>query len=597
MINLQENTLCSMWYNSVRKYKKNTAFMEKVSTEYKSYSYGDYYNNVRDIALGIKRFGLTKGDKVAILSENRPEWAYVDMACLSIGIINVPIYPTLSPDETAEIISHSDCKWVFASSLIQFEKLIKIKEKIPNIEKVVMMDSIGTNHHDYPWIMDLSVLQDKNKEDNNSDDDFMSYMEKVSPDDIASIVYTSGTTGFSKGVMLTHKNFVANCNSTSKAFNVDSSDSVLSILPLSHAFERTAGYYLMMMHGVTIAYAENRDTIVENMGEIKPTIMFGVPRFYEKMYWKTIDAVKASPLLKRMIFNWAIGVGKKTITQKKLSAIKKKKIELAEKLVFSKFKEKLGGSLRFFISGGAPLAKEIIEFFKAMGIDIYEGYGTTETSPIISVNREELNKPGTVGKPVFGVDVKITKDGEIIVSGDNVMSGYYKMPKKTSEVLINGAYHTGDVGIIDNDGYITITGRKKDLIVNSNGKNIAPQKVERYLKGDSYIQDAVVYGDKKSYLVAIIVPNFEKVIQYAKDHKLKTSDINVLINTKEIKDFFNKRVENRCKKLSSFEKVRKFFLIDKEFSADDGEVTATLKIKRKKVFEHYQKDIDKLYNS
>lgn len=592
-----EQTLCGMWLNRVRSHSLQAAFLEKKDGRYQTCSYHDFYESVKAIALGLNVSGLKRGDKVAILSENRKEWAFADMACLCLGIQDVPVYPTLPPGETAEIVHHSDSRWIFVSTFQQFEKLILCRDQIPHVEKVVIFDGIG--HHNEPWLMDLNELMDTGRQEPDSvlEDE----ISQTAPEDVASIIYTSGTSGFPKGVMLSHRNILLNCESIEKAVRLEPSDRILSFLPLSHIFERTVGYYLMIRKAIPIAYAESMEKLVENMGEVQPTVMLSVPRFYEKMYGKMQESVRAGSIVKKGIFNFAIKSGFKNTALKKAgkegSALFKKRLGLADKLVFSKLKARLGGKIRFFVSGGAPLEENISNFFLAAGITILEGYGISEASPVVAANRLELNKIGTVGKPLDGVDVKIAEDGEILVRGGNIMGGYYKMQQLSDETVVDGWLHTGDIGFLDEDGYLTITDRKKDIIVNSGGKNIAPQKIENLLKLDRYIADAIVIGDKQKFLTALIVPDFTNLENYAKSRQIQFKDRQALTSNSEIKKFVLERIKHRSRKLASFETVRNILMLASEFSIESGEVTPSMKLKRKKILKKYGSEISDLYKS
>lgn len=593
-----DHTLCSMWLQRVRQFGDSPAFYEKKGDRFSPISYKKFYEAVRSIALYLLEAGLKRGDHLAILSENRPEWAYVDMACLALGIVDVPVYPTLTPLEVAEILEHSKSRWVVVSSMQQFEKLITVRNRLPLVEKVIMMNPIGSEHGEH-WLMDLAILIEQGSKIPDADEKLQKEICKANPEDMASIIYTSGTTGFPKGVMLTHNNFVSNCGSITKAVHTDLTDRCLSFLPLSHVFERTVGLYHMIWQGIPIAYNRHFDEILPDMAEIKPTLVLAVPRFYEKMYAKIMESIHSGSFVKKIIFKWALHTGYKNAQRQKrgkdVPGLLNKSMGMADALVFGKLKKLLGGSLRFFVSGGAPLAKPIAEFFESAGITILEGYGITECSPVVSVNRLELNKLGTVGKALEGVEIKIADDGEILVKGPNVMKGYNKMEKETSQALKDGWFYTGDIGTLDTDGFLTITDRKKDIIITSGGKNIAPQKIENLLKLDRYINDAIVHGDKRKYLAALIVPNFETLEEVAKSRRISFKNRTELVQNHEIKKFYLSRIHHHCEKLATFEKVKDFYLLDKEFSTDDGEVTPTMKLRRKKIEKRYKNEIDSLY--
>jgi long-chain acyl-CoA synthetase len=427
---------------------------------------------------------------------------------------------------------------------------------------------------------------------------FKENLKLAGEDDLCTIIYTSGTTGEPKGVMLTHRNIISNVHSALDVIPISSEDVFLSFLPLCHIFERMGGYYTGFACSGTIYYAESIELISQNIIEAKPTIITTVPRLFERIYSKIIKNVEKEPVSKQKIFYWALEVGKKYSRLKKENNIPiKLKIEhaLAEKLVFSKLKEKMGGRLRFFVSGGAPLSREMGEFFEAIGILILEGYGLTESSPVIAANRPDDYKFGTVGKVMPGVQVKIAPDGEILVKGPNVMSGYYKNKHETNEVLKNGWLHTGDIGVFDADGFLMITDRKKHLFKTSSGKYIAPAPIENLFLTSKYIDQFVLIGNHRMFLSALIVPDFESIQEYADSHKIIYTDIKDLIDKKEIYNLLDKEIASIQKKLANYERVRKFSILDKPFTIESGEITPSLKIKRKFVEERYAYLIEGMY--
>jgi len=421
---------------------------------------------------------------------------------------------------------------------------------------------------------------------------------RIKPNDIASIIYTSGTTGIPKGVMLTHQNFVSNVKACSAVIEFSVNDTVLSWLPLSHVLERMVTFTLLYK-GCTIAYAESMDTVAENMPEVKPHIMVSVPRLFEKIYSKVMDNVLSSSPLKRKIFFWAVKVGKeygqKKLLNQSIPGGLQFKRNLAHKLVFSKILEKTGGRVRFFVSGGAPLSKDIAEFFYALGLVVLEGYGLTETSPVIAVNTFENLKFGTVGKPIPGVEVKIADDGEILTKGAHVMEGYYKMDAETKETLESGWLRTGDIGHLDEEGFLVITDRKKDILVTAGGKNVAPQPIENVLKTNPYISNAVVIGDRRKFISALLVPEFEKLVEYAKSNNIVYENQSELTRKEEILNFMLAEVDRSTPNLASYEKIRKIALLDRDFEIEKGEITPTLKVKRNIVENKYKDIIDSMY--
>lgn len=567
---LSESNLIEMFRNRVQKYGDRVALRVKKEGCYQDISWREFGDRVDRVAAGLHTLGLVPGDRVAILSENRPEWAYADLGALSIGCITVPIYATNPPAQISYILQDSESKVLFVSTQDQLQKIVPIRVQLSSLKTIVVMDPVQSV---LTGILSLSELMEMGGKD-------VKYQDLTpSVEDLATLIYTSGTTGEPKGVMLTHRNFLSNCQGCAQVIPINDQDVYLSFLPLSHVFERMAGYYLMIHQGATIAYAENLETVPQNMLEVQPTVMCGMPRFFEKLYARVMESVQSTHGLKRKIAEWALRVGQRSMVKGQ----RKVDLFLADFLVFRKLKSKLGGRLRFFVSGSAPLAKEIAEFFYGVGILILEGYGLTETSPVISCNRLDRFRFGTVGLPVPGVEVKIAPDEEILTRGPHVMKGYYKMETATKEVLTDdGWFHTGDMGEIDSDGFLKITDRKKDIIITSGGKNVAPQKIENLLKQSPYILDAMLYGDRKKYLTCLIVPNISKIEGHAEGRD-------------EINQLIRRQIDLQSKELAPYEQIKYFVLLDHPLTQEAGELTPTLKIRRKTVTEKYRDLLEKLY--
>ncbi len=585
-------TIPELLLYAAKEYDKPDAFKFKQGGGYKSVSHADVLSRVHKTALGLMKCKLAKGDRVAILSENRLEWAIADLAILSCGCIDVPIYATLPANQVEYILRDSEARAIFVSTAAQMEKIMEIRPNLPMLENVIVFDARGGGD-----FTTLEELMQKGAEASGQPP-LESMCTTVGPQDWASIIYTSGTTGDPKGVVLTHSNFMSNTKTCASLIEIGPKDTCLSFLPLSHVFERTAGYYTMLYAGVTIAYAESIDTVPENLLEVRPTVMVSVPRLYEKMYARIMETATGGSALKKNIFFWALKTGRRYVTEKLsggVSSMTRRKYGLANKLVFAKLKQKTGGKLRFFVSGGAPLARDIAEFFYAAGLPILEGYGLTETSPVISVNTFEHFKFGTVGKPIPGVEARIADDGEIIVRGPNIMVGYFKRPDLTKEVVIDGWFHTGDIGEIDEEGFLKITDRKKDLIVTAGGKNVAPQPIENALKTSKYISQAVLIGNKRRFIAALIVPNFENLIKFAKAAGIPFTDVASLIKNSKVIEKVADEIERKSIGLASFEKVKKFLLLDKDFSLETDELTPTLKVKRSIIEKKFKEQIDELY--
>ncbi len=558
------STLPRMFLAQAERLGERTVFRVKKGGAYRPVSWRQAWDRVKETALGLMDLGVQPGDRVAILSENRPEWAFADLGILSAGGITVPIYLTLTAEEVEHILRDSGARVLFAADPELMGKVVHLQKELDL--KVILFDApYRVTGPRVWWFGELLGLGATASQEHRRL--LEERIERGKPEEAASIIYTSGTTGAPKGVVLTHDNFLSNCRAVKEVLPIGEEDLMLSFLPLSHVFERMAGYYFVLSVGGTIAYAENLDSVPRNLLETRPTVITGVPRFYEKMHDRILEAVRAAPAFKRALFRWALRAGSKN--------------PFADLLVFSKLRARMGGRIRFCVSGGAPLSKELAEFFYSAGILILEGYGLTETSPVITCNRLDRFRFGTVGLPLPGVEVRIAGDGEILTRGPHVMRGYYKNPAATAEAIdAEGWFHTGDVGALDAEGFLSITDRKKDLIKTSGGKMVAPQNLEAALKADPAITDCVVIGDKRKYLTALVVPNPEKTRGLAPE---------------QAHAFIWQRVEQLNRTLASFEQIKKIALLPEPFSSGGGELTPTLKVKRRVVAERYAAEIEALY--
>lgn len=566
---------------------------------YQFISWREFSERVKAVALALDFLGVGRGERIGILSENRPEWAFADLGILSLGAVTVPIYPTSSVKECHYVLTHAETSLLFVSNNEQFEKVLPwLKEKKPPV--VVTFDRFDRKGGKVHGVMDFEDILERGRRFNlNNSNLYEERTRRVSREDLATLIYTSGTTGPPKGVMLTHGNFLSNCEGGLEALPIEEGERSLSFLPLSHVFERMAGYYFMMLSGASIAYAESMQTVPENLLEVRPTVAAAVPRLYEKMVARILETVQAGPRGKQRLFHWAIKIGALAgvfrSKRRRLPLLLGLQFALARRLVFDKIKKKLGGRIRFFISGGAPLAKELAEFFYSAGVLILEGYGLTETSPVISVNRLDRFKFGTVGLPLSNVEVKIASDGEILTRGPHVMKGYFKNPEATAEVLQDGWFHTGDLGEIDADGFLKITGRKKDIIVTAGGKNVSPQNIEQEILSDSLFSQAVVIGDRRPYLVALLVPNRSELERLAHDGGIQEENWEGLLKNPALRGIVDKRFQVRMKDFAPYEQVKYFDLLPQELTQASGELTPTLKVKRRVVTERYQSEIEALY--
>lgn len=587
-------TISQLFLNTINSYLKDDLMLYKEEGRYLPISTDEISNRVKHFSLGLKELGLNAGDKLIILSENRPEWVITDLANLCLGGITVPIYTSLVPEQIRYIIDDSDAKLVVCSDSELWQKIEAVKDELKKVTHFITFVSEAPE-----GVLTFAQIMERGKRiAQESPDLFEKIALSIQPDDIASIIYTSGTTGIPKGVMLTHSNFISNIKSASSIIEFSDKDTVLSFLPLAHVLERMVTF-TYLYKGCSIGYAESLETVAENLLEIRPHIMVNVPRVLEKIYSKVMDNVLSSSSVKRKIFFWALKVGKKhgkkKLLKQPIPRLLQVKRNLAHKLVFSKIIEKTGGRVRFFVSGGAPLSKDIAEFFYAMGLVVLEGYGLTETSPVIAINTFEYLKFGTVGKLIPGVEVKIAEDGEILTRGPNVMKGYYKMEAETEEALEEGWFHTGDIGHLDEDDFLVITDRKKDMIVTAGGKNVAPQPIQNLLKTNPYISNAMVIGDRRKFISALIVPNFEKLEEYAESNNIPFDDMSDLVKNEIVMNFMQSEVERSTPELSSYEKVKKIALLDREFEIEKGEITPTLKVKRNIIEKMYKNLIDALY--
>ena len=587
-------TLSQLFLNTLKSYPKDDLLLSKKEGKYVPISTAEFAERVKYFCLGLKDLGLEAGDKLIILSENRPKWIISDLANLCLGGITVPIYTTLAQEQIKYIIDDSDAKIVICSNQELWEKVEAVKNSLTKVTHYITFESEGPE-----GVLTFDQVLEKGKKvDQENPELFEKTALGIKPDDDATIIYTSGTTGVPKGVILTHSNFVSNVKACAPLLPFSDKDTALSLLPLSHSFERMVTF-TYLYKGCSIGYAEGFDTVAQNFQEIRPHVMAVAPRVLEKFYSRVIDNVQASSALKQKIFFWAVKVGRdyasRELENKPISGMLRFKRKLAHKLVYSKIIAKTGGRVRFFVSGAAPLSKDIGEFFYALGIVIMEGYGLTETSPVISVNTFDKLKFGTVGPPIPGVEVKIAEDGEILAKGPNIMKGYYKKEEETKEVFEGEWFKTGDIGYLDEDGLLVITDRKKDLIVTAGGKNVAPQPIENLLKTNPYIENVLAIGDRRKFVSALVVPNFEKLEEYAKFNNITYETLGDLIKNDKVLNFLEGEVDRATPSLASYEKIKKISLLDRDFEIDKGEMTPTYKIKRNIVEEKYRGVIDAMY--
>ncbi len=575
----------------------------KVDDEWKSYTYQEVYDIIQHLGFGLRSLGLKEKDKVGILSENRPEWSMTDWACAHFNMVSVPVYHTSMKRQIGYIIKHAECRAVVASTREQVEKLLPLKKDLPDLEHIVMLDD--AKDIDDNRIITFSDLLAKGKEEKARSGVTMKKIAgSINADDLWSIIYTSGTSGDPKGVLLSHFNIAANIQQTQAHANFKKNKRWLSFLPLSHSLERITSLFSFWIGG-EIYYAESIAKVAENMKEVKPHYMTVVPRLLEKIYAAVLERIIDGPATKQKIFEWAQKIGHKTVNKyliynKRPIGVLGIKYTLAKHLVFDKIAEIFGGDFIRCVSGGAPLSREVGEFFAAAGVRIQEGYGLTEMSPITHANVNEYLKFGTVGIPLPDVETRIAQDGEILLRGPNRMQGYYKDPEGTAEAIDkDGWFYTGDIGFVDEDGYLKITDRKKNIIVTAGGKNIAPAAVEREITSSKYIEQAIVVGDRRKYLIAILVPSVEMFAKWGKlqDPPLEFNNYEEVATSKDVEKMIRRELDLHQKELAGYEQIKYFFIAPQPFSIESDDMTASMKIKRNKVLEKYKTQIEELYKN
>jgi long-chain acyl-CoA synthetase len=594
------DTLARMFWDRVEKSAGRPAQSFKQGAGWKTITWREVGDIVRELALGLIALGRQKGEQVALLSASRAEWVQADFAIFSAGCVTVPVYPSYPPDLIAYVINDSEAKTLIVEDPAQLAKALQARDKMPGLEQIVVIAG-----YDAPQppktVMTWTSLRRLGRESEAAHKSTLA--ERVTttgPADLATIVYTSGTTGPPKGVLQTHANHIAAVSASKQGTPVEDGWVHLLFLPLAHSFARLESF-LGVAHGLTTAFAENLDKVGENLREVRPHFICSVPRVFEKVYAKILTGVEAGSPAKQKIFRWAVGVGRDVSRHQQrgepVPAALEWKRKLAHKLVFSKLHAALGGRLQWAVSGGAPLSRDIAEFFHAAGILLLEGYGLTETCPALTFNQPTRFKFGSVGQALSGVELKIAPDGEILARGPNIATrGYFKQPDATKEVFEpSGWFHTGDIGTLDADGFLFITDRKKDLIVTAGGMNIAPQTVENMLKADPFISQVMVYGDRRPYPVALITVNPEELTKFARDQGILVNDPTVLVKHPKIVERVGRTVEEKNTQLQSYAKIKKFTVLPVDFSLDGGELTPTLKVKRKVVAQKYQDAIEALY--
>ncbi len=587
-------TLSQLILNTLRSYQKDDQMLSKKNKKYVPISTAELEERIVSSTLGIKELGMRPGDKLLLLAENGPDWVIIDFAVLCQGGITVPVYTSLTPEQIKYIATDAGVKFIACSHAHLMDKVKSILSELPLVQGL-----ISFYEDEDPEVHSLESLQSAARKVPAASKSFEQLALSVKPENIASVIYTSGTTGTPKGVMLTHANFISNIETLAKLFPYSEKHRLLSFLPLSHVLERMCTFSFLS-RGVTIAYAENVGTIAKNLIEIKPHIMVSVPRVFEKIYARIMDGILKSSPVKRKMFFWAMEVGKtygsKKLKKRRIPVGLKLKHGLAHKMVYSKILEKTGGNIWFFVSGGAPLPKDIGEFFHAVGLNVFEGYGLTETSPVLACNYFDHVKFGTVGPPLPGIEIKIAEDAEILARGPNVMKGYLNKEAETREVLKDGWFHTGDIGYLDEEGFLVITDRKKDIIITTGGKNIAPQQIENLIKTSPYIDNAVVVGADRKYISSLIIPNFEKLREYAAFSNIEYQDQKELTKNADIINMVRAEINRLTPHLASYERIKRITILERDFEESEGEITPTMKVKRNIIEQKYASVINSMYS-
>lgn len=560
----------------------------------------ELFERVRDLALGLSSLGVEQGDRVAIMAESRPEWMLSDLAVLACGAVLVPIYPTLSAAQARYILQDCGAKLVIASTRDQLGKIQDVRPQLPGIEAIILMDAGPEGPGETVLAFDELARRGHARMVSTwgAGRDFRDATRHIAPEDLATIIYTSGTTGEPKGVMLTHASLIANMYAGAEALDVGPDDVAVSFLPLSHAFERMVSY-IYLFCGVSVVFAESLETIARDVAAVKPTLFTGVPRVYEKIHARIVEKARSGSAVKRVLFDWAAGVassrGRAVLKGRQPGPALAVQAALADRLVFSKIRAGVGGRLRYLVSGSAPLPVPVAEFFFGVGLPIIEGYGLTETAPILTVNPPTAPRAGTVGKAVRGVELRIAADGEILARGPNIMTGYYNKPEATAEVIRDGWFHTGDIGSLDADGYLSITDRKKDLLVTSGGKKVAPQPLESALKQSPLVAEAVVLGDRRRYTAALIVPDFGALERRLTELGRPPAPRTELVKRPDVVGLYQEVVDRLNRDLAQYERIKRISVLPREFSMETGELTPSLKVKRKVVEELWRDEIEALY--
>lgn len=599
-IDFEPGTLVELFLDGVEEHGNREAMLRREEDgTWRSHSFAEVGERVRELALGLRALGYERGERVGTISDTRMEWALADYGMILSGLVNVPVYPSLPAGEAAYILENAGARAAFVEDQEQYDKLVEVRREYPDLERAVSFEPVQASG-ELP-VIGLDELGRKGREaDEELAGSYEAYARRAEPDDVVTLIYTSGTTGRPKGVMLTHNNFYSNSLLSARRLPVTSEDRHLSWLPLSHVFERMSGHYLMWGRGVTVAYAESVDTVARDLMDVRPTIMTAVPRLYEKFFEAATQKARAGGALTSKIFSWARSVGEaradRVLAGETVGPWLTLKYAVADRLVFHKIRERTGGEVRYFISGGAPLSPEIAKFFWAASVPVLEGYGLTETSPVLCVNPADAPRLGTVGPPIDGTQLRIDEDGEILCKGPQVMKGYYQNEEATREAFTeDGWLRTGDIGALDEDGYLSITDRKKEILVNSYGKNIAPSPVEEAVKRSRYVEHAVLIGDQRKFPIVLLQPAFEALEGWAGEQGLSPGDREGLVEDDRVRELLEEEVAERVRDFPDHERPREVLPVAEEFAVESGELTPTMKVKRRVITDRYDERIEETY--
>lgn len=597
----ETHTIPRLFWKRVRDWSDQVVMREKVYGLWREITWREYGEKVRHTCLGLISLGLARGDRVTIISENNPEWLYSDIGTLCGGGVTAGIYPTDSPNQVEYVVSHSGAKFYIAEDEEQLDKILETRNNIPSLQKIIVMDMEGLRHFSDPMVMSFDDLLALGRELDGQDPElFQRRLLEPEPEDLAILIYTSGTTGPPKGAMLSHRNLLSMVDMSNEVNPGYPKDELLSFLPLCHIAQRSVSVFTPLATGSKINFVEEMDTIPENMREVQPTVFFAVPRIWEKFYSALILTMKESTGLEKLTFQWALGIGNK-VSDCKLSGrpaplLHRALFKLAYWTVLKNLRKSIGlDRARYCLSGAAPISPDLLKFYHSLGIDIREVYGQTENCGPTSIHYENDVRFGTVGKPLPRAEIRIAEDGEILLKGPHVFMGYFKDPEKTQETVVDGWLYTGDVGRIDENGHLIITDRKKDIIITAGGKNITPSEIENQLKFSPYINDAVVIGDGRKFLTALIMIDDENVMKFAQDNRVPFTTFASLTRAPEVIALIEKEVDQVNKKFARVESIKKFRLIDIRLTTDDDEITPTMKLKRKFVNEKFKSLIDSMY--